>query len=62
MSSNKEPNSVYYSDDKTRYSTVTRSVVYTVECYENEEIVNRITYYQQQLAENSAEDFVLERN
>ena len=54
--------SVYYSEEKTRYSTVTRSVEYTVECYENEEIVNRITYYQQQLAENSAEDFVLERN
>jgi hypothetical protein len=57
------PDSVYYSDDKTRYSTVTRSVVYTVECYENKEIVNRVTYYQQQLAENKAEDFVLkERN
>lgn len=55
------PDSVFYSDDKTRRSTVTRSTVYTVECYENEEIVNRITYYQQQLAENKAEDFVLER-
>ena len=57
------PDSVFYSDDKTKHSTVTRSVVYTVECYENEEIVNRITYYEQQLAENSAEDYVLkERN
>jgi len=56
------PDSVYYSDDKTRYSTVTRSVVYTVECYENEKIVNRVNYYQQQLAENKAEDFTLERN
>jgi hypothetical protein len=56
------PDSVYYSDDNTRYSTVTRSVVYTVECYENEKIVNRVTYYQQQLAENKAEDFTLERN
>ncbi len=57
------PDSVFYSDDKTKRSTVTRSVVYTVECYENEEIVNRITYYEQQLAENSAEDYVLkERN
>jgi len=56
------PDSVYYSDDKTRYSTVTRSVVYTVECYENEKIVNRVNYYQRQLAENKAEDFTLERN
>ena len=56
------PDSVYYSDDNTRYSTVTRSVVYTVECYENEKIVNRVNYYQRQLAENKAEDFTLERN
>lgn len=56
------PDSIFYSDDKTKYSTVKRSVVYTVECYENEEIVNRVNYYQQQLAEDKAEDFVLERN
>jgi len=56
------PDSVYYSDDKTRYSTVTRSIVYTVECYENEKIVKRVNYYQRQLAENKAEDFTLERN
>jgi len=55
------PDSVYYSDDKTRYSTVTRSVVYSVECFENERIVKKLNYYQQQLAEDNAEDFVLER-
>jgi hypothetical protein len=55
------PDSIFYSNDKTKRSTVTRSIVYTVECYEDEKIVNRVNYYQQQLAENKAEDFVLER-
>jgi hypothetical protein len=53
--------STYYSDDKLKYAIVTRSVVYTVQCYANEEIVNQTTYYKQDLAESSAEDFVLER-
>ena len=50
--------STYYSDDKLRYAIVTRSVVYTVQCYDNKEIVNQTTYYTQDLAENSAEDYV----
>jgi len=53
--------SVYYSDDGTRYATVTSYRVYSVESFENNEIVNKVTYYTQQLAENKAEDFVLER-
>ena len=61
MSLNDNPDSVYYSDDKNSYATVKRRVVYTVESYTNNEIVNRVTYYTQDLAENSAEDFVLER-
>jgi len=59
MSSSKEPDSVYYSDDKTRYATVTWQKVYAVESFINNEIVNRVTYYTQELAESSAEDFVL---
>ena len=63
MSLNDNPDSVYYSDDKNSYATVKRRMVYTVECYTDNEIVNRVTYYEQQLAENSAEDYVLkERN
>ena len=61
MSLNDNPDSVYYSDDKNSYATVKRRMVYTVESYTNNEIVNRVTYYTQDLAENSAEDFVLER-
>ncbi len=61
MSLNDNPDSVYYSDDKNSYATIKRRVVYTVESYTNNEIVNRVTYYTQDLAENSAEDFVLER-
>ena len=61
MSLNDNPDSVYYSDDKNSYATVKRRIVYTVESYTNNEIVNRVTYYTQDLAENSAEDFVLER-
>ena len=63
MSLNDNPDSEYYSDDRTRRATVKRSVVYTVEAFYNDEIVNRVTYYEQQLAEDSAEDYVLkERN
>jgi hypothetical protein len=61
MSLNDNPDSIYYSDDKSSYATIKRRVVYTVESYTNDEIVNRVTYYTQDLAENSAEDFVLER-
>ena len=61
MSLNDNPDSVYYSDDKNSYATIKRRIVYTVESYTNNEIVNRVTYYTQDLAENSAEDFVLER-
>ena len=61
MSLNDNPDSVYYSDDKNSYATIKRRMVYTVESYTNNEIVNRVTYYTQDLAENSAEDFVLER-
>jgi len=53
--------SVYYSDDGTRYATVTSYRVYSVESFENNEIVNKVTYYTRQLAEDKAEDFVLER-
>ena len=61
MSLNKEPDSTYYSDDNSKYATVTSYRVYTVECFNNTDgIVNRVTYYDQQLAENSAEDYVLE--
>ena len=61
MSLNDNPDSVYYSDDKNSYATIKRRIVYTVESYTNNKIVNRVTYYTQDLAENSAEDFVLER-
>ena len=61
MSLNDNPDSVYYSDDKNSYATIKRRTVYTVESYTDNKIVNRITYYTQDLAENSAEDFVLER-
>jgi hypothetical protein len=61
MSLNDNPDSVYYSDDKNSYATIKRSIVYTVKCYDNNEILNQTTYYTQDLAENSAEDFVLER-
>ena len=61
MSLNDNPDSVYYSDDKNSYATIKSRMVYTVESYTNNEIVNRVTYYTQDLAENSAEDFVLER-
>jgi hypothetical protein len=54
--------SVYYSDDKIKEATVTRSVVYTVKYYNKDELLNQTTYYTQDLAENSAEDYVLERN
>ena len=63
MSSSKDPDSVYYSKDNTKYATVTSQRVYAVESFKNNEIVNRVTYYTQDLAESSAEDFVLkERN
>lgn len=58
----REPDSTYYSDNKNSYATVTRSIVYTVKCYTDNEILNQTTYYTQDLAESSAEDFVLERN
>ena len=61
MSLNDNPDSVYYSDDKNSYATIKRRTVYTVESYTDNKIVNRITYYTRDLAENSAEDFVLER-
>jgi len=54
--------STYYSDDKIKEATVTRSVVYTVKYYNKDELLNQTTYYTQDLAENSAEDYVLERD
>jgi hypothetical protein len=53
--------SSYRSDDKIKEATVTRSVVYTVKYYNKDELLNQTTYYTQDLAENSAEDYVLER-
>jgi hypothetical protein len=61
MSLNDNPDSIYYSDDKNSYATIKRQTVYSVECYTDNSIVNRVTYYTQDLAENMAEDFVLER-
>ena len=52
MSSSKEPDSVYYSKDNTKYATVTSQRVYAVESFINNEIVNRVTYYTQELAES----------
>ena len=53
--------STYYSDKENKYATVTRSMVYTVKYYNKDELLNQTTYYTQDLAENSAEDYVLER-
>jgi hypothetical protein len=57
-----EPDSVYYSDANRKgtykHATVTRSVVYTVKYYNEDELLNQTTYYTQDLAENSAEDYV----
>jgi len=55
------PDSVYLSQVNGKRSTIHRKQMYLVTHYNNDKITNQIEYYNQDHAENSAEDYTIEK-
>lgn len=55
------PDSVYLSQRSGKRSTVHHTKMYLVTHYNNDKLTNQIEYYNQDHAENSAEDYTIEK-